>query len=181
MAEPDVPEPLREPDRPGPARLAREAPERLEPGRAVPRDGNPDEADEARAEPGETNALPASHAVDRPEDEEGGRDPLDPDGRDPGHSREVRPPARCERERADDEQQVITASLWPPPPKWSASSGFQPTKAAANAGRAASDAARTAVPRTETAATRRNSQAARSGSSPAMRAWKPEPSVNSGP
>ena len=59
---------------------------------------------QARAEPGETDALPASHAVDRPEDEEGDRDPFDPDGRDPGHPREVRPPARRERERADDEQ-----------------------------------------------------------------------------
>ena len=60
-------------------------------------------------------------------------------------------PARFGRPRAASAsapttRSIITASLCPPPPKWSASNGFQPTNAAANAGRAASDAARTAVP-----------------------------------
>ena len=180
MAEPDIPEPLREPDRPGPARLAREAPERLEPGGAVPRDGNPDEADQARAEPGETNALPASHAVDRPEDEEGDRDPFDPGRRDPCDPREVRRPARCKRERADDEQhhhRVVVAATAEVQREQRIPAHECRSERGTRGERRCNDRGAS----TETAATRRNSQAARSGTSPAMRAWSSEPGVNSGP
>jgi hypothetical protein len=53
-------------------------------------------------------------------------------GEDPGRARRdvASPPGQREREQDEDEHQGV---LWPPPAKATASSGFQPMKAAANA------------------------------------------------
>ncbi len=111
---PSVAEPLREPDRAGPSRLARETAERLEPRGSVAHGGACHEGDTSRREAEHAERLTPAQPVDRPEGEEGDRDPLQADRPDPGDSREVRPTAGGEREGADDEQHhhrvVVAAS-----------------------------------------------------------------------
>ena len=71
--------------------------------------------------------------------------------------------------------------MWPPPAEWIASTGFQPTNAAASAGRReVRDTAATAA-RIPAAPSALKSHAAASGEDPATRATGSEAAVNAGP
>jgi hypothetical protein len=76
---------------------------------------------------------------------------------------------------------IIHASLCPPPAKWSASSGFQPTKAAAKAGRGERRAVRRTSATIAKAASALYVQAAAAADSPTAAAWPSEASVKPGP
>ena len=75
----------------------------------------------------------------------------------------------------------MSASLWPPPAKWIAKSGFQPTSAAAYSRSLASLAARRTHASTASAAIALKIQAAASADVPEITATAPEMLVNSGP
>ena len=76
---------------------------------------------------------------------------------------------------------AIQASLWPPPAKCSASSGFQPANAQAKTGRGERRTASPSAARTASAASTLKIHAAASADSPAARATGSEASVNAGP
>ena len=67
---------------------------------------------------------------DRAQREEDERNPLDQDRKRPRRPGQSAAPGGSENERAEVSA-IRSASLWPPPAKWIAKSGFQPTNAAA--------------------------------------------------
>ena len=71
--------------------------------------------------------------------------------------------------------------MWPPPAKWIAKSGFQPTSAAATGRSRASLAARTAHASTPAAASTLKIQAAAAADEPETSATSSESRVNAGP
>ncbi len=73
------------------------------------------------------------------------------------------------------------ASLWPPPPKCTARSGFQPTNATASARRRETRPASSAAARTATAASILYDHAARSAEPPAKTASGSDAAVKPGP
>src|SRR5829696_2981324 len=72
-------------------------------------------------------------------------------------------------------------SLWPPPAKWTAKSGFQPTRAAARGLSRARRAARTVQASIPSAASTLKIQAAAAADDPATSATASDRSVKAGP
>src|SRR6266511_3333413 len=129
VAEAELAEQVRKPERSGGARLAREAAGGRQPLGAVARERDRHDGHAAGGEAHEHAPPPPRQEVQREQHE---RDPLDPD-----RDRQSAPAPRSRPETstasAASTAAIIQASLWPPPAKCNASRGFQPTNAIAAA------------------------------------------------